>query len=54
MEKYRKLKEEIRRRNKAKARQVTKISLEQGRKEDKEDFLIKIAGSSGTQSTNVI
>ena len=54
MEKYRKLKEEIRVQNKAKARQVTKKSLEQGRKEDKEDFLRKIAGSSGTQGTNFI
>ena len=56
--KYHKLKADIRNQAKAKIKQVTKEQreelLEQGRKEDKEDFLRKIANTSGTQGVNVI
>ena len=58
IEKYHKLKEEIRRQNKAQVRRITKEQreefLEQRRKEDKEDFLRKIAGISVTEGANVI
>ena len=58
VEKYHKLKADIRNQAKAKIKQVTKEQreelLEQGRKEDKEDFLRKIANTSGTQGVNVI
>ena len=58
IEKYHKLKEEIRRQNKAQVRRITKEQreefLEQRRKEDKEDFLQKIAGISVTEGANVI
>ena len=58
VEKYRKLKADIRNQAKAKIKEITKEQreeiLEQGRKEGKEDFLRKIANSSGTQGVNVI
>ena len=58
VEKYRKLKADIRNQAKTKVRQITKEQreelLEQGRKEGKEDFLRKIANTSGTQGVNVI
>ena len=58
VEKYRKLKADIRNQAKAKIKQITKEQreelLEQGRKEGKEDFLRKIANTSGTQGVNVI
>ena len=58
VEKYRKLKADIRTQAKAKIKQTTKEQreeiLEQGRKEGKEDFLRKIANTSGTQGVNVI
>ena len=58
VEKYRKLKADIRNQAKAKIKQITKEQreelLEQGRKEGKEDFLRKIANSSGTQGVNAI
>ena len=58
MEKNRRIKKEIRRKNKAKAKQITKkqreVLLEQGRKEGKGHFLRKIAGTSGTQGVNII
>ena len=58
VEKYRKLKADIRNQAKAKIKQITKEQreeiLEQGRKEGKEDFLRKIANSSGTQGVNII
>ena len=58
VEKYRKLKADIRNQTKAKVKEITKEQreelLEQGRKEVKEDFLRKIANSSGTQGANVI
>ena len=58
VEKYRKLKADIRNQAKTKIKEITKEQreelLEQGRKEDKEDFLRKIANSSGIQSVNVI
>ena len=57
-EKYRKLKADIRNQAKAKVKEIAKEQqeelLEQGRKEGKEDFLRKIANSSGTQGVNVI
>ena len=53
VEKYRKLKADIRNQAKAKVRQITKEQreelLEQGRKEGKKDFLRKIANTSGIQ-----
>ena len=58
VEKYRKLKADIRNQAKTKIKEITKEQreemLEQGRKEGKEDFLQKIANSSGTQGVNVI
>ena len=56
--KYCRLKADIRNQAKAKVKEITKEQreeiLEQGRKEGKEDFLRKIANSSGTQGVNVI
>ena len=58
VKKYRKLKADIRNQAKAKVKQITKEQreelLEQGRKEGKEDFLRKIANTSGIQGVNVI
>ena len=58
VEKYCKLKTDIRNQSKAKVKQITKEQreelLEQGRKEGKEDFLRKIANTSGTQGVNAI
>ena len=58
VEKYRKLKANIRHQAKAKAKKITKEQqeeiLEQGRKEGKEDFLRKIPITSGIQGANVI
>ena len=58
VEKYRKLKADIRNQAKTKIKEITKEQreelLEQGRKEGKEDFLRKIANSSGTQGADVI
>ena len=57
VEKYRKLKGDIRNQATPKVKDITKEQreeiLEQGRKEGKEDFLQKIANSSGTQGVNV-
>ena len=56
VEKYRKLKADIRNQAKAKVRQITKEQreelLEQGRKEGKKDFLRKIANTSGIQGVS--
>ena len=58
VEKYCKLKTDIRNQAKAKVKQITKEQreelLEQGRKEGKEDFLQKIANTSRIQGANVI
>ena len=58
VEKYRKLKADIRNQAKAKVKQITKEQreelLEQGRKEGKEDFLRKIANTSGIEGVNAI
>ena len=58
VEKYRKLKADIRKQFKAKVREITKEQpeelLEQERKEGKEDFLRKITYFSGTQGVNAI
>ena len=58
VQKYRNLKDDIRNWAKAKVKQITKEQreeiLEQGRKEGKEDFLRKIANTSGTQGVNAI
>ena len=58
VEKYRKLKADIRNQAKAKVKQITKEQreelLEQGRKEGKEDFLQKIPNTSGIQGVNAI
>ena len=58
VEKYRKLKVDIRNQAKTKLKQITKKQreeiLEQGKKEFKEDFSRQIANSSGTQGANVI
>ena len=58
VEKYRKLKADIRNQAKNKVREITKEQreemLEQARKEGKEDFLRKIANSSGPQGANAI
>ena len=58
VEKYRKLKADIRNQAKTKVKEITKEQreeiLEQGRKEDKEDFLRKIANTSGIQGANAI
>ena len=56
--KYRKRNANIRNQAKAKVKQITKKQweglLEQGRKEGKEDFLRKIANTSGTQGVSAI
>ena len=58
VEKYRKLKADIRNLAKAKVKQIMEEQreelLEQGRKEGKEDFLQKIANTSRIQGANVI
>ena len=58
VEKYRKLKADIRNQAKAKVKQITKEQreelLEQGRKEDKGDFLREIAITSGIQGASAI
>ena len=58
VEKYLKLKADTRNQAKAKVKEITKEQreeiLEQGRKEGKEDFLRKIANSSGTQGATAI
>ena len=57
VEKHRKIKADIRNQGKAKVKEITKEQgeelLEQGRKEGKEDFLRKIANTSGSQGVNV-
>ena len=58
VEKHRKLKADIRNQVKAKVRQITKEQREElhekGRKEGKEDFLRKIANTSGIQGVSAI
>ena len=58
VQKYRKLKDDIRNWAKAKVKQITKEQreeiLEQGRKEGKEDFLQKIANTLGFQGVSAI
>ena len=58
VEKYRRLKADIRNQAKAKVKEITKEQWEeilaQGRKEGKEHFLWKITNSSGTQGANAI
>ena len=58
VEKYRKLKTEIRNQAKAKLKQIMKEQreelLEQGRKEGKKDFSRKIANTSGFQDESAI
>ena len=58
VEKYRQLKAYIRNQTNAKVKQIAKEQreeiLEQGRKEGKEDFLQKIANTSGIQGVSVI
>ena len=58
VEKYRRLKVDIRNQAKAKVKEITKEQreeiLEQGRKEGKEDFLRKIANTLGIQDVNAI
>ena len=58
VEKYRKLKADIRNQTKAKVKQVTKEQreefFEQGRKDDKEDFSQKIANTSGIKGASTI
>ena len=58
VENYCKLKVDIRNQAKAKVKEITKEQreeiLEQGRKEGKEDFLRKIANTSGIQGVNAI
>ena len=58
VEKYRKIKSNIRNQAKAKVKQMTKERreelLEQGRKEGKEDFLRKIGNTSGIQGFSAI
>ena len=58
VEKYRKLKADIRNQDKAKVKEITKEQreelLEQERKEGKKDFLRKITSTSGTQGANAI
>ena len=57
-EKYYKLETDLRNQAKAKIKQITKEQreelLEQGRNEGKEDFLRKIANTSGTQGVSAI
>ena len=58
VEKYCKLKADIRNQSKAKVKQITKEQreelLEQGRKEGKEEFLRKITNCSGIQGVSAI
>ena len=58
VEKYRKLKTDIRNQAKAKVKEIMKEQqqdlLEQGRKEDNEDSLWRIASTSGMQGVNAI
>ena len=58
VEKYRKLKADIRNQAEAKIREITKEQreeiLEQERKEGREDFLRKIANTLGIQGANAI
>ena len=58
VEKYRKRKADIRNQAKAEIKQITKGQweelLEQGKKEDKEDFLRNIANTSGIQGASAI
>ena len=58
VEKYRKLKSNIRNQAKARVKEITKKQreelLEQGRKEGKENFLRKIANTSGIQGVSAI
>ena len=58
VEKYCKLKADVRKQAKAKVKQITKEQreklLEQGRKEGKEDFLRKTANTSGIQGVSAI
>ena len=58
VEKYRKLKTEIRNQAKAKVKQIMKEQreelLEQGRKEGKKDFLRKVTNTSGIQGVSAI
>ena len=58
VEKYSKLKADIRNRTKTKVRQITKEQqkelLQQGRKEGKKDILQKIANISDTQGVSAI
>ena len=58
VEKYSKLKADIRNRSKTKVRQITKEQqkelLQQGRKEGKKDILRKIANISDTQGLSAI
>ena len=58
VERYRKLKTDIRSQAKAKVKEITKEQqqdlLEQGRKEDNEDSLWRIANTSGMQGVNAI
>ena len=58
VDKYRKLKADIRNQTKAKVKEITKEQreelLEQGRKEGKENFLQKIANTSSIQGANAI
>ena len=59
MQTNRKLKADLRNQAKAKVKQTTKdqreeLNKEQGRKEGKEDFLQKIANTSGIQGVSAI
>ena len=58
VEKYYKLETDLKNQAKAKIKQITKEQreelLEQGRNEGKEDFLRKIANTSGTQGVSAI
>ena len=58
LENYRQLKAEIRNQTTTKVKEIIKGQreelLEQGRKDGKEDFLRKIAGTSGTQGASTI
>ena len=57
-EKYRKLEADIRTKSKTKVAKITKEQrqeiLEEGRKEEREDFLWKIANTSGIANANVM
>ena len=58
VEKYYKLKADIGNQARGKVKEITKEQpeeiLEEGRKDGKEDFLRKIANTSGTQGVNAI